>query len=469
MNDSIFREYDVRGIVGTELDIAQVRQFARALGYYFLHQTKVNVKTVAIGMDGRLDSPAIMQELVDGLRESGLNIIFIGVCPTPVLYFSLHTLPVDAGVMITASHNSKHYNGFKICLAKETLWGSQIREIKQFFFEKKQNLSLFKGEYKEYNLIDKYINWMVNHFKDLNNFVIPTIIDCGNGAAGVVIPQLFDKLNIQKVNIINSDVDGNFPNHEPDPVNVKNMTVLQKKIRENLAIGIGFDGDADRMVPFDLNGNIIEGDKMIALFAKDIIEKRTSPVGIVFDVKCSAALTDLLLSWGARPYIVPSGHSIIKHEMKKNQALFAGELSCHFFFFDKYFGYDDGIYACLRLFEIIKEKQSYDLQNLLNFFPKVINTPEIRISCAKKLGENLLDNAYKFFSAKEEAQLCTIDGVKAIMPYGWGLIRFSNTQPVLTLRFESNTVQGLQKIKQDFCYMLKDTIDISQLDDNLIS
>lgn len=466
MVDTVFRQYDIRGIVGSELDIAQVRQFGKALAYYFLHQNKISVKTVAVGMDGRNDSPAIKKELIEGLRESGLNVIFVGLCPTPVLYFALHTLPVEAGIMITASHNGKDYNGFKICLSKESVWGRQIEEIKQLFKDKKQSLSLFKGNYKEYNLVDKYINWLANQFKNLRNFSMPVIVDCLNGASGVVMSRLFETLNFQKATIINDNLDGNFPNGDPDPVNIKNVLGLQKLVRENKSIAIAFDGDADRMVPFDSDGNRIEGDKMVALYAKEIIQNRPSPVSVVFDIKCSAVLPRLLTIWGARPHIVPSGHSIIKHEMKKNQALLAGELSCHFFFSDKYFGYDDGIYACLRLLELMHEKKNYDLQNLLSFFPKVINTPEIRISCAQKLGEDLVDNTYKFFSSVSDAQVCTIDGVKAILPYGWGLIRFSNTQPVLTLRFESSTLEGLEKIKQDFCYLLKDKIDVSQLQDS---
>jgi phosphomannomutase / phosphoglucomutase len=460
MKDSIFREYDIRGRVGIEFDLSCVYALGKALACYFLEQHKIAVKTVAIGMDGRIDSPFIKQELERALRDSGLHVIYIGVCPTPVLYFALHTIPVDAGIMITASHNNKEFNGLKICIGKQALWGSEIEKIKTLYKQKKEQKSLFIGSYREYPLVDRYINWLAIHFKHLKNSTIPLIIDCGNGAASVIMRRLIAQLGLANITLLYDTLDGNFPHHEPDPSVLEHMHELRKRAIQDKIVGIGFDGDADRMVPITELGNLILGDKLLALFAQHIATQKPE-LSVICDIKCSASLMQLLANWGVTAHMVPSGHSIIKYHMKKQQALLAGELSCHFFFADRYFGYDDGIYAALRLYEIMREKHEVQLEPLLAFFPSVISTPEIRIAYDSNQERTaLMHAAQAFFEQQNQAEICTIDGVRVTMPYGWGLVRFSNTQPVLSLRFEATTSEGLQQIQQDFYGALKDHIDI---------
>lgn len=463
MQDSIFREYDIRGRVGSEFDLSQVYALGKAIAYYFMHQYKNPVKTVALGMDGRIHSPFIKDEITRAFLDSGLHIVFVGVCPTPVLYFALHTLPVDAGLMITASHNGKEYNGIKICLGKEAIWGSEIEKIKHIYHECKHQNTLFGGSYKEYPIVERYIQWLVGQFKHLKDSSLPAVLDCGNGATGVVIPQLVAQLGLQDIEIINAEIDGNFPNHEPDPAVIENMSVLKSKAVAGKQVGIGFDGDGDRMVPITQQGNLILGDKLVALFAQDIASKRCA-TSVVFDVKCSAALMPLLASWKAHGYMVPSGHSIIKYHMKKRQALLGGELSCHFFFADRYFGYDDGIYAALRLYELMLEKHETDLDRMLEFFPHSVSTPEIRIAYAESCKDHVMHHAQRYFEQKPGAEISTVDGVRATLPYGWGLVRFSNTQPVLSLRFEAATHEGLKQIQQDFAGALKDHVEVKQLE-----
>lgn len=463
MKDSIFREYDIRGRIGSEFDVSQVYALGQAIAHYFLEQNKIKVKTVALGMDGRIDSPCIKAQLAQAFQDSGLDIIFIGVCPTPVLYFALHTLPVDAGIMITASHNNKEFNGLKICLGKDALWGQEIEKIKIAYKAKKQSNSVYTGSYQELQLVDQYINWLAHQFCHLKNSAMPLIIDCGNGATGAVIPELIKKLNLQNVQVIYEQIDGNFPHHEPDPAVIDNMFELKNKVMSEQILGIGFDGDGDRMVPISQSGNLILGDKLLALFAQSITEKHIS-ASVVFDIKCSASLVQLLNSWGAHGLMVPSGHSIIKHHMKNNNALLAGELSCHFFFADRYFGYDDGIYAALRLYELMIEKKQPNLDMLLEFFPVLVSTPEIRVPLQDQTRTEILKSAQQFFEQKTHAQICTIDGIRATLPYGWGLVRFSNTQPVLSLRFEAATHEGLKQIQKDFYGALKDHIDLKEFE-----
>jgi len=463
VKDSIFREYDIRGRIGSEFDLSQVYALGKAIAYYFLDQDKITVKTVALAMDGRIDSPFIKKELARAFQDSGLNTLFIGVCPTPVLYFALHMLPVQAGVMITASHNNKEFNGLKICLGKDALWGQEIEKIKNMYKSGSQRKSLFTGSYQESQLVDQYINWLASQFSHLKNSTVPLIIDCGNGATGVIIPELIKKLGLENVQVMYEQIDGNFPNHEPDPAVIDNMHELKNNVISKRVLGIGFDGDGDRMVPISQSGNLILGDKLVALFAQDITQKRAS-VSVVFDIKCSASLTELLDSWGARGLMVPSGHSIIKHHMKKNSALLGGELSCHFFFADRYFGYDDGIYAALRLYELMVEKKQENLDILLDFFPVLVSTPEIRVPLQAQTRTEILQSAQKFFEQKTQAQICTIDGIRVTLSYGWGLVRFSNTQPVLSLRFEAATQEGLKQIQKDFYGALQDHIDIREFE-----
>ncbi|MGE0206820.1 MAG: phosphomannomutase/phosphoglucomutase [Candidatus Babeliales bacterium] len=448
MQDHIFRQYDIRGKVGQELLLDQVYDLAKAIVYYFVQKNPA-LKTIAVGADGRTHSPAIKQELCRALQDSGIDVLFVGTCPTPVLYFSLFNLPVDAGLMITASHNGKEYNGIKICLGKESVWGSQIQEIKALYAQKAAVKAEHRGSYKEYNLIEDYTDWMVKKFPHLVNMDIAAVVDCGNGAAGTVWPMLIKKMQWKKVDLLFPEVDGTYPNHEADPIVEENMLDVKKNLLSGCYdVGLGLDGDCDRMTPMTKQGQLVQGDKVLALFAQDII-KNHPKAPIVFDIKCSSGLADVIAAVGGLPCISPSGHSIIKDQMKKQKALLAGELSCHFFFHDRYFGYDDGNYAALRLFELLVQSGK-TLQELLTIFPEKWSTPEIRIACDQHAMASIVEHVKEHFIKEAKGEIMTIDGIRVTMSYGWGMVRSSNTQPVICLRFESDSQAGLQQIKQDF-------------------
>jgi phosphomannomutase / phosphoglucomutase len=448
MHDSIFRQYDIRGKVGSELIIDQVYNLSLAIAFYFKEQCPT-IKTVALGMDGRIHSQAIKQQLVQGLLDSGLNVIFIGICPTPVLYFSLFHLPVEAGLMITASHNAYEYNGIKLCLTQESLWGDRIKQIRDLLRQNKRLIPQAIGNYCEYDLIDHYIDWLYTHFLHLVDIDISVLVDCGNGTAGTILPQLIKKMAWPNVTLLYEKVDGTFPHHEPDPTVAHNLEELKLQLSQgDYAFGLGLDGDCDRMAAMTQTGTVIPGDKMLALFSQDVI-KRHPGASIVADIKSSSGLMELLDQWGAHTYVSPSGHSLIKNSMKKHNALIGGELSCHFFFKDRYFGYDDGIYAMMRLFEILATSGK-TLDELLTIFPQKISSAEIRISCPEHNRQDIIASIKKLFENRDCLELLTIDGVRVTTTYGWGIIRASHTQPMLSLRFESNSYRGFEQIKNDF-------------------
>lgn len=449
----IFREYDIRGKVGIDLHLDQIYDLGCAIAYFF-KQKNPDIKTVALGMDGRVHSPEIKKQLCAAFADSGLDVQFVGLCHSPALYFAMYNLPVQAGVMITASHNPKEYNGLKICLGKENIWGSDIQKLYTDYIENKKIESNMKGAYSEHLIIPAYIDWLVEHFQDLKGMDLSAVIDCGNGAAGAVIPQLVKRMAWENVKILYPEVDGTYPNHEADPVNIENMQDVKKVLETtDIQVGIGLDGDADRMAPMTKKGQLVSGDLLLGLFAQEIAAQN-SGVAVVFDIKSSAALINYLEQLGAQPVIAPSGHSIVKDAMKKNSALLAGELSCHFFFKDRYFGYDDGVYAMLRLFQMLQKEQK-TLDELLQVYPEMYTSDEFRIACDEDKKKLIVQTVKDIFAQKEDANLLVIDGVRATMPYGWGLLRASNTQPVLSIRFESKTADGLQKVKDDFIHALR--------------
>lgn len=461
MIDTIFREYDIRGKVGTEFIINQTYPLTQAIAYYF-KQEKPSVKTVAVGMDARTTSPAIKEEVVRALTDSGLDVIFIGVCPTPVLYFALYTLPVDAGIMITASHNPPEYNGLKLCLGKHSVWGLQVAAIRDLYKKGAQLTSSTKGSVTDQPLIPLYVEWISSHFKHLHKMPLSAVIDCGNGTAGTVIPLLIEAMGWQHITLLYADVNGANPCHEADPVKEKNMQDVKKVLATtDIQVGIGFDGDVDRMAPMTKQGFLVPGDQLLALFSQQLLKEHPG-ASIVVDIKSSAGLLDLLQEWGANTVLSPSGHAIIKDQMRKHHALLGGELSCHFFFNDRYFGYDDGIYAALRLFELLLHTGK-TLDELLLVFPHLYSTPEFRIPCNESDKKRIVDEVLKAFAHRSDVAMITIDGVRARMNYGWGIVRASNTQPELCLRFESATEQGLHQIKEDFFNALQPYVDAQKL------
>lgn len=483
MKENIFRQYDIRGKVGSELNLDSVYDLGLAIAFYF-KRNKPGIKVVAIGMDGRSHSQNIKEDLSRAMLDSGLDVVFVGLCPTPVLYFAMFNQICgnrpEAGLMVTASHNPKEYNGIKICLDKKSVWGSEIQIIKNIYLDGKKALAgqsesekqskcsccceqkdyLKPGKYCEIEAIPVYLDWLKEHFKHLVGINISAVLDSGNGVGGALVPRLIEKFEWKNVKSIFDEVDGDYPNHEADPIVEENMRFVKEILQTTeVQVGVGFDGDCDRMAPMTKDGQLVTGDKMLAIFAEPILkEKEYAGSAIVCDIKASSGLEEIVQQIGGHVILVPSGVSNIKKHMVENNSPLGGELSCHFFFADKYFGYDDGFYAMLRLFEIL-ESSGNSLGELVAKFPKKICTPEIRMDCPDDKKKEIVKQANSFFSKMPDAKIITTDGVKVVKSYGWGILRASNTQPILSLRFESGTQEGLDRIRQDFTQALKGYFD----------
>lgn len=453
MQSSIFRAYDIRGKVGSELIISEVYQFARAVAFYYTQKNNP-VNAVAVGMDGRIHSKQIAQELIAGLQASGLEVLFLGQCTTPMLYYSQYCLPVQAGIMITASHNPAEYNGFKLIHDKQPISLELLQELKHYYLEKKEVISEQPGECKLVSVKEQYLAFLTHQFKHLVDSDIALLFDCANGAAGFLIHDLIKAFNWKNTHVIHGAVTGEFLHHEPDPSKEKNMTDLKKAVlMQHADLGIGFDGDADRMGAVTDDGIVLSGDKLLGLFAQEIIKKEKK-LHVVFDQKCSDGLKELLHKWGAIGYESRTGHTFIKQIMQQTGAQLAGELSCHFFFADRYYGFDDGIYAALRLIEIVAQDKKA-VTKFLTLFPHRVNSPELRIACPVYQGPKIVAAVKEHFE-KSDAKLCTLDGVKVITECSWALIRSSNTESVISLRFEAVNQEHLDAIKQKFVALLSD-------------
>ncbi len=451
MQENIFREYDIRGIVGTELVIDACYDLGKAIVSY-LHAKHPTSTSFIVGRDGRLHSDAIYTEITRAITDLGFKVIDVGVCPTPVVYFAVNRLEIPTALMITASHNPGEYNGIK-------MWGvagEQIATIKKLFFDRKFIApQATVGTIEPSSMLTEYIDYLVDLFPQLKNIAIDAIFDCGNGAGGIVIDPLIKRMGWQHTSLLFAEVDGTFPNHEPDPTVTEHMHVMAKMLQKDksFTVGIGLDGDCDRMDPMTSEGLVVPGDHLLALFAQDVAKNHPG-CAVVCDIKSSGSLIDVLNTLGAKACVAPSGHSHIKASMKENRAMLAGELSCHFFFHDRYFGYDDGIYAALRLIEIL-HKRKQTLTQLLAQIPQKVSSPEIRIACKNDSDkQSIVDDIKKIFAARADLELITIDGIRAHMSYGWGLLRASNTQPVICLRFESDNADGLSQVKNDFYQLL---------------
>ncbi len=453
VNKEIFRKYDIRGIVDKDLTDETVRLIGKAYGIYLKNRTgkDFNKLTVTIGRDARLSSERFFNDLKEALTSLGINVINLGMCPTPLLYFSLFVLEnIDGGIMITGSHNPPEFNGFKLCVNKETLSDDEILEI----YKITKNIGEFenkflKGSVKDYDICSHYIDFMVNHFKDIKGKgKFKVVLDSGNGVAGFVAPEILKRLDFEVIDLF-SEPDGNFPNHHPDPTIVENLRFLIDKVKKEKAyLGIGFDGDADRIGAVDENGKIIWGDQLLIIYSREIL-KNEKGAKIIGDVKCSQVLFDDVEKNGGIPIMWKTGHSLIKKKLKEEKAKIAGEMSGHIFFADRYFGYDDAIYAGLRLVEIIV-KEGKRLSEIISDLPETYVTEEIRIDCPEnkkfKIPEILKEKIKEIHELDEEIEdIITIDGIRIIFKSGWGLVRASNTQPVLVLRFEGYTPE-----KRDF-------------------
>jgi phosphomannomutase/phosphoglucomutase len=469
MNESIFKEYDIRGIIDTDWTIEEAYDIGRGIFSYMLYNNPL-LDRIVIGMDGRLHSADIKKQLIKAAHDSKLDVIDIGLCPTPILYYTLHTTQVTSGLMITASHNTGEYNGIKICANKKPIWGKELKKIGTIIKERRFYKPVLNRmlTVKQYDAQTSYINFLKKSFVHLIGSSIPLVFDCGNGAAGAIMPTLIKALEFKDATLMFETVDGTFPHHEANPTVKKNMFDLIQTIEEknNNAIGIGFDGDADRMGVIDENGNLISGDQLLALFAQHIHWKSDSKL-IICDIKCSQGLTEALQKYDIDVKMIASGHSIIKNAMAENpHALLAGELSCHFFFADRYFGYDDGIYAALRVIEIL-HNTGKKMNDLLTFFPQKQSTPEIRITCGEQDKIRIIAAVKETFQSNEAAKIIDVDGIRVQMPYGWGLMRASNTESNFCFRFESDTLEGLQTIQNNFIDALDPLINITSLKEQL--
>ncbi len=449
---ALFREYDIRGIVGAEL----TNQVAEEIGRAFATMGRDRgLKTVAVGRDGRNSSPALRDSLVRGLTAGGLNVVDVGVCPTPVLYFSLFHLPVDGGVMITGSHNASEYNGFKLCVGKEAIHGEDIQHLRKIV--EKGKFSSGSGTVTQRPVIPDYLAYLKKNFASVQGKGLHVVIDCGNGAAALVAKAAVEQLGC-RVTGLYCELDGRFPNHHPDPTVVDNLQDLIATVKKTKAdVGIGYDGDADRIGAVDEQGQILWGDRLMVIYARDILAARPGST-IISEVKASQSLYDDIKARGGRPIMWKTGHSLIKAKMKEEASVLAGEMSGHMFFADRYFGYDDAIYASCRLIEILV-KTGKPLSSLVADLPQTSVTPEIRVDCPDPIKFDLVKRVQGRFldyaaSRRPFAhpnltirEVITIDGVRVVFEDGWGLIRASNTQPALVLRFEASSPDRLRTIQ----------------------
>jgi len=448
---ALFREYDIRGVVGQELTEDVAERIGRAFATVARDR---GVKTVSVGRDGRASSPALRDRLVAGLTAGGLDVIDIGVCPTPVLYFALFQLPVEGGVMITGSHNASEYNGFKLCIGKEALHGEEIQHLRRVM--EAGRFSSGAGTVTMRPLLSDYLAYLKTSFASVKAGHLHVVIDCGNGAAALVAKQAMEQLGC-RVTGLYCDLDGRFPNHHPDPTVVENLRDLIAAVKQTGAhAGIGYDGDADRIGAVDEQGNILWGDRLMVLYARDILASRPGST-ILSEVKASQSLYDDIQQRGGRPIMWKTGHSLIKAKMKEESAVLAGEMSGHMFFADRYFGYDDAIYASCRLVEILA-KSAKPLSALLADLPVTSVTPEIRVDCPDHVKFDLVKQVQARLAARAKTDpptkdglrirdVVTIDGIRVIFEDGWGLIRASNTQPALVLRFEASSPERLAAIR----------------------
>ncbi len=446
MNSYIFREYDIRGVVGRDLNHETVYQLARAIGTYFRRN---GAKKVSLGRDARASSPEFRDLMVKGLTESGCDCIDAGMIPTPVLYFTLFNWEVDGGVMITGSHNPADNNGFKICLGKTSIYGEQIQEIRKIA-ESGDFISDGSGIYEEKDILKSYREYLLSNVK-LGNRRLKVVVDGGNGMGGFVAAPIYKDLGCDVVELF-CEPDSNFPNHHPDPTVVENMRFAVEAVARHKAdLAIAFDGDGDRIGVVDEKGGIIWGDQLMIIFSRAILRERPGAT-FISEVKCSQTLFDDIKKHGGNAIMWKVGHSLIKAKMKETGAAMAGEMSGHIFFADRYFGYDDAIYAGARLLEILSNSEK-PLSHFIADVPKTVYTPEIRMECPEEKKFEIVKALTEEF--KKTHEVITVDGARIIFPNGWGLVRASNTQPVLVLRFEADNQENLEKIKTEVEQKLK--------------
>jgi len=435
----IFRQYDIRGIVDKDLTQDTVELLGKGIGTYFRRNQR---KEVALGRDCRLSSPDFSEALSRGLLSTGCQITDLGVIPTPLLYFTMYNKKMEAGVIITGSHNPPEYNGFKMMVGEETLYGEAIQDIftiiKDNDFIEEESTSK-----KIYNIIPEYKDFVEKNIRLEKKLKV--VVDAGNGTAGVIACPILKKLGCEVIELY-CEMDGNFPNHHPDPTLPEALEDLINEVTKSKAhLGVAYDGDGDRIGIIDDEGHIIWGDLLMVLFARDILSSNPG-APIISEVKASKVLYDEIEKLGGRPIMWKTGHSLIKKKIKEEKALLAGEMSGHIFFADRYFGFDDAIYSSARLLELLSKSEK-TLSQMLSDLPRTYYTPEIRVYASDEVKFKIVEEVKKELSQKYP--IIDIDGVRAIFPQGWGLVRASNTQEVLVLRFEGDTEEALKAIEKE--------------------
>ena len=441
LSRAIFREYDIRGVAGKDL----TDEVATALaGAYAAFLAEKGVRgSISVGRDNRPSGEGLHRALVAGLLASGVDVIDIGIVPTPLAYWSQHNLDVVAGIQITGSHNPPEYNGFKLGLGRHSVFGSDIQHI--YDLAVAGTFPRGQGRLRKHEIIDDYVADIVGRVGKLSR-KLKVVLDCGNGAGSVVAPRLFPKLGIEP-SCLFCESDGTFPNHHPDPTVPKNVQDLIVAVRKDKAdIGIAFDGDADRIGVIDETGDIIWGDYLLILYARDALARTGRGQSIVFDVKSSQALPEAVEKAGGIPVMWKTGHSVIEEKMHLTHAPVGGEVSGHMFFSEGYYGFDDALYGAARLLRIVADSGK-SIRALLADVPRFISTPEIRIDCPDNKKFGIVNQAVEYFGSRYE--VITVDGARVLFGDGWGLIRASNTQPVLVMRFEARTQHELDRIQSE--------------------
>lgn len=441
LDRSIFRAYDIRGIVGETLSPDTAYLIGQAIGSEGIDR---GVEQIAVARDGRLSGPELTGGLIEGLRSTGLNVIDLGAVPTPVLYFATHHLEIGSGVMVTGSHNPPQYNGFKVMLAEDTLSGDDITSL----FERIEqgNFHAGDGGVQDFeDIIEEYIERVASDVQVEEPLKV--VVDCGNGIAGIVAPRLLEEIGCEVVPLF-CDVDGEFPNHHPDPSDLENLRDLIASVKQfDADIGVAFDGDGDRLGVVTAEGEIIFADRLLMLFAQDVL-LRNPGAAVIYDVKSTGRLSDVVLSNGGSPVMWKTGHSFIKNKMKEIGAALAGEMSGHFFFQERWYGFDDGVYSAARMLEILAaEPESPSV--VLGALPTGVSTPEIKVEMEEGAHYAFMDR-FQDFADFEGARITEIDGVRADFDDGWGLVRCSNTTPCLVIRFEADDEPALKRIKAQF-------------------
>lgn len=436
LNPEIFRQYDIRGIAGTDMDLNDVLSLGKGIGTYL---RRAGNTTISVGRDCRLTSDDYAGQLIEGLKSTGCRVVDIGVCPTPVSYFSIRSLPAEGSVMVTASHNPPEYNGFKINSGVDSVYGEQIQQIRRII--EAADFETGQGSEEENDILVPYVDYLVEKISLKKKLRVG--VDCGNGTAGLTIVPVLKSLGCE-VHELYTDPDGRFPNHEADPTVAANMADLVALVqRERLDVGLGFDGDGDRLGVVDSNGSLVYGDQLMILFSREILTRKPGAT-FISEVKCSQTMYDDITGNGGQAIMWKTGHSMIKQKMKEVHAELAGEMSGHIFFSDRYMGFDDATYAGCRLLEILADS-GRSISQLLEDVPKSFNTPEIRVECPDNIKFDVVAKVTEYF--RERNNVIDIDGARVLFGDGWGLVRASNTQPALVLRFEAFSQERLQEIR----------------------